>query len=498
MSEINVTIGPEIVLSYPRLKYSIFHALAEFIDNSTAAFQSNIDLFNAIGQKQVEINITSRDGNILIEDNSIGMDKPDLEKALTIGREPSFVSGRSIYGLGMKTAAFWFADTWQIETKKLNQPFSYKVSLDIHRVAKGNFKLELQEIAHDPKEHFTKITLFAPRKKILNSTKNSLIEKLGMMYREDFITNKLRLYIDSKAVAWDEDVLNHQILQISGSLQKLDIEFSVDKKKIKGFAAVLEKGGRKKAGFCLLKSGRMVRGWDLNPYKPADIFGDQEGGSNDLVNQRLFGILDFSDFEVTHTKDDFNIRDIEWEEISFKLKSAVEKLIEVAKTHRKSTKTVPRISDIDTIQSLLRTELSKPELIDFVTDYETTTTEYLEQLNSSIITLQDEKDALINVKIGNVLKTVIYFNADFSERDFYYYLRLTINPDDIVIVVNTKHPYFLNLKDDFDRTEYVKQLVFDAVAEWKARKRHSSITSVTIRAYKDELLRLDFSQEPYV
>ena len=36
-----VVIGPEIVRSYKRLSYTPWHALAEFVDNSTQSFLDN-------------------------------------------------------------------------------------------------------------------------------------------------------------------------------------------------------------------------------------------------------------------------------------------------------------------------------------------------------------------------------------------------------------------------------------------------------------------------
>ena len=37
----DVVIGPEIIRSYKRLSYTPWHALAEFIDNSTQSFFDN-------------------------------------------------------------------------------------------------------------------------------------------------------------------------------------------------------------------------------------------------------------------------------------------------------------------------------------------------------------------------------------------------------------------------------------------------------------------------
>jgi hypothetical protein len=60
-------------------------------------------------------------GFLRISDNSIGMSYSDLQGALRVGRIPDNPTGRSKYGLGMKTAACWFGNVWTVRTKKLGE-----------------------------------------------------------------------------------------------------------------------------------------------------------------------------------------------------------------------------------------------------------------------------------------------------------------------------------------------------------------------------------------
>ncbi len=127
-------LGIELLDNYKRLPYKMWYAFAEFIDNSTQSYANNKAILDEVYQHEntgLKVTITYQNGQgsfIAIDDNSIGMDDKDLESAMTIGKRPTNTSGRSRYGLGLKTASFWFGDRWEIVTKKLNHPFEYQSS----------------------------------------------------------------------------------------------------------------------------------------------------------------------------------------------------------------------------------------------------------------------------------------------------------------------------------------------------------------------------------
>ena len=92
-----------------------------------------------------------------------------------------------------------------------------------------------------------------------------------------------------------------------GNELKWDVNLNINNKKITGFVGLLKKGGkdgssRKNAGFSVGRNGRMLY-CAPNFFKPTTVFG-QEGGTNNLVNQRVFGHLEFENtFGVTQAKD---------------------------------------------------------------------------------------------------------------------------------------------------------------------------------------------------
>ena len=97
---------------------------------------------------------------------------------------------------------------------------------------------------------------------------------------------------------------------------------------------MLEKGSRRDAGFSIIRSNRVITGWP-DSYRPETIFGEQEGGSNNLVNQRLFGELILEGFEVSHTKDQILFDDGEQEELELNLKKQLGGMRQLALSYRK-------------------------------------------------------------------------------------------------------------------------------------------------------------------
>ncbi len=107
---IDLKVGLDVINSYKRLAYTPWHAIAEFIDNSTQSyFDSKLVLDQAYKAEQggllVSVVYSKEDDILRIVDNSIGMSFEELQDALTVALPPKNTSGRSKYGMGLKTAA---------------------------------------------------------------------------------------------------------------------------------------------------------------------------------------------------------------------------------------------------------------------------------------------------------------------------------------------------------------------------------------------------------
>src|SRR5687768_12107151 len=109
-AKLELLIGLDAINSYKRLAYTPWHAIAEFVDNSTQSYFDNrkaLDtaLANEDGGKlhvSISYDKDKAYGFLRISDNSIGMSFEDLKHALHVALPPSNTTGRSKYGMGLK------------------------------------------------------------------------------------------------------------------------------------------------------------------------------------------------------------------------------------------------------------------------------------------------------------------------------------------------------------------------------------------------------------
>src|ERR1044072_2040554 len=136
-------LGYEILESYKRLPYKTWFAFAEFIDNSTQSYRNHKEEMDKWFEEEgdgltVKISYINKnrkqDGLIEISDNAFGMSEHDLNHAMMLGKKPEIATERSKYGLGLKTAAFWFGNRWTVETTQKGSYEKLIVSVDLHKI----------------------------------------------------------------------------------------------------------------------------------------------------------------------------------------------------------------------------------------------------------------------------------------------------------------------------------------------------------------------------
>lgn len=326
-------LGYEILESYKRLSYKEWYALAEFVDNSTQSYRNNRSELDeiyraedAILTVQIAYDNSKENGFISIIDNALGMNYDQLQKALILGKKPDNNRERSKYGLGLKTAAFWFGDQWKIETTKLGESKKFKVTVDLQEILKeeqqynekteniesGSEKfipqLKFEEIPCSVEEHGTSVYITKLNRRLTPARANKSKEYLRSIYRCDLGKSTLVLFFQGEELTWSMDEIMNRIRIDRESGEKLyrEFNFTVNDKNVHGWEGVLKHGSRSDAGFALLQSDRVIQ-----QYKPSMLFGEQEGGINDLVNQRLFEEIFLDGFDVSHTKDEILFTDDE-------------------------------------------------------------------------------------------------------------------------------------------------------------------------------------------
>ena len=314
-----VNITPEVgylgVLS--SINYRPWYAIAEFVDNSV---QSYIDNKNALKKQhgnnfklKIDINVTS--STIIIEDNAAGILKKDFGRAFRAAAPPENRSGLSEFGMGMKTAACWFASKWEVLTKPLGEPEAKLVKFDIEKIVRDTIE-ELKIIKAPVRKtaHYTKVSLtsiikkrkpqgqtVAKIKECLSSMYRLLIEKEELIIRYNGEILKYKHPKILKAYSYRDIELSKKNMKEIFWRKKINFKFgNKDEYGVKGFVAIREDFSRKYAGLSQFRRDRLMYGMGEETYRPIKISGTPETRKY----ARVFGELRFSpNMPVTHTKD---------------------------------------------------------------------------------------------------------------------------------------------------------------------------------------------------
>lgn len=492
MTELEFKLESQIVRSYKRLSYKAWYAFAEFIDNSTQAFLNNEERLSAIFKKEnemLEVKIvregSGKDEKIIIKDNSIGMNREELQKALHVGGDDNNRSGRSKYGIGMKTAAFWFGNKWSIRTKKIDEKIEYTVNLDAERIASGDVCLELKTKECDEKKHYTEICITDLNQFVRTRTISHSKNYLSSLYRFDLNGKKLKINFFGDLI--ESFVEPEKAKNELGEEINVSLDFTISNKKITGWASLLAEGSRAKAGFSLFQNSRMIEGYP-SAYKPSLLFGDQFGGRNDLVNQRLFGLLHMDGFDVSHTKDQILISDDDSEELE---KILYGKLKELRAMALQSRNTIEKIFDSSQIQELINSFkdfFEDHRLVEIIKENIVPSKAEIVEQNQNVINYAVQKiQNPIKVSIGNLLNVTVYVTENSSVYNPYVIWQPSRNSD-VLIVINALHPFYQNINNEVSMKMYLINVIIDGLAEWKSIHLEQ-IDSETIKFLKDRMLR---------
>lgn len=505
--EIEIKFSHEIISSYKRLSYKVWYALAEFVDNSTQAYIDNKALLDAKYLEEgtsLSVNIEyykdsqSEDlvnDYILIEDNSIGMSLEDLKKAFQIGDPPQNRTGRSRYGLGMKTASFWLGDTWTIITKKLGDSKEYTIRLNEQSISSGSLKMNVESVDQDLNLHYTKIKVENLHRRYKGKTITKIKSFLSSIYRFDLSKKRLRLIWNQEELNWinyiDEDFVKNS----EGKPYKRAFTFTVNNKEVTGWAGILSRGGRDKGGFALIQNERVI----MSPpqgYKPEGIYGDQEGGTNDLINQRIVGEIFLEGFEVSHTKDSIVWEKTEEDDLSNALVEEIGDFKKVALDHRSTQNDHrgPSDKEFGTAVEALFEEIESGEWVDALMVNELQGDEIIYASNKALIKVTVERETPQEISL-NGLTVRLYIDDGMSPNDPYVLNDSTNSADEVIIIVNRNHPYYSEIEGTRGALNFLRHCVYDGVSEWKAFRKNGTILPDTVKFIKDDLLRVPFSIE---
>lgn len=516
-------LGYEILESYKRLPYKTWFAFAEFIDNSTQSYRNNRAVMDKWFEENddmlhvtISYNNKKSEGYIQVNDNAFGMNLTDLQNALTIGRKPEIHNERSKYGLGLKTAAFWFGNEWTIETtqkgskemltvtvnlesilnEEKNYYESFKTQTDGQVLTQFRPKLDISTRDCDVNEHGTTLEIRDLVRNITSPIAKNCIEYLKSIYRVDLQNQTLDLKFQETSLSWDQEEIDNKLLKDnSGEKFKRDISFDINGKTVTGWAGILASGGKQLGGFSLIQADRVIVGYPKN-YRNDLLFGAEDGGRNDLTNQRLTGELKLDEkFGVSHTKDQILFVDDEEELLD---EALFERLADYKKESNipykaRLTKEVENEFDFNSAVISVLNNLETKAFQDVLLNAAVLPSEAIEQTNIETI----ERLIKVGSKVYEYHLDGVSINIILSENSSPYDPYLIVRPlggeNRIDIVININHPYWIELGDNNSRFNFLLSCIYDGVAEWKAGFRLNQLNSDTIKMIKDSLLRLELT-----
>lgn len=352
MAAMRVPIRPQVgVFSvFEAVDYKAWYALAEFVDN---ALQSVLDgwavgsLKDLHGVLHVEIESTAgSDGSILIRDNAGGIALDRFQTAFQVGSPPPDTSGLSVYGIGMKSAAAWFAQRVRITTTVAGDPILRTVEYDFPGIVEGGIQeLEVTEQPTLQATHGTEILLTGLRNPINTKTHGKVRDHLTSIYRNYIRAGQLALTYQGDTLAYhDPEILIAPLYKDKVGpdihwLKDIDVELSTGER-IHGFAAIRKVGRVAGSGFSLYRNDRVITGLEDDPWRPVEIFGY----GNSYRSQRVFGELHLENVKVAYSKNGFVWQASE-EEMIERLREAIDSepkpLLRQAEGYR-SRETEPR------------------------------------------------------------------------------------------------------------------------------------------------------------
>lgn len=492
--ETDLTIGPQAIANYSRLSYTMWHALAEFIDNSTQSRLNHTSIIDDVLRQEgrpllVEMVHNRVERTITITDNSIGMTRDDLLAALQIGKPTPDSRGRSKYGMGMKTAACWIGKLWRIETCEWASGLRWTAVVDVDAVCRGE-KVRLISTPAGTEEHGTKITISGLHRNIQKRTEETIRNYLGSMYRFDLIGGQTKMLYNGVEIPPIDN--NDVDTDPVGKPMKLDIPAGtvINGKSISGWIAVLKKGsgGRKYGGFSLFQNQRQIQGFP-NAWKPRAIFGGvDDEGANNLVAQRLTGLINLDGFEVSHTKDAILFQDDEEHELETFLKDFTKDYRDYAARRRDAKATTWSREKIRELMDDMKKELSSPEFKDVVSNALLPPIEVITTSNQQQLKQLTEEDAVGEFDVSPELRVKVSVQES-SSYEPYVILVADAVPGTIHVIVNRLHSYYASLESNEAIEECFRQYVYDAIAEYRVSKLTAKVSWDSVRLLKDSLLK---------
>lgn len=315
-----IEIRPEVnILSVLRhLNYKPWYAIAEFIDNAIQSSIGNKEKLYEIEGKPFKLRIdihfdSSPPGKLTIIDNAAGISTIDFPRAFRTAQVPTDRTGLSEFGMGMKSAACWFSELWDVRTKAIGENVERTITFDVKKIVEKKIdNLNTQTNIVDSNAHYTVVSLRRLYHIPQGRTIGKIKDHLASIYRIFLRKGTIEISFNGEPLSYTPPNILKALRYNSPGIVDKNCTEPIEWRKdinldlgngllVKGFAALRDIGSTHYAGFSLFRRDRLIIGSSDETYRPEHIFKR----TNSYQYQRLFGELYVEGFEVSHTKDGF-------------------------------------------------------------------------------------------------------------------------------------------------------------------------------------------------
>lgn len=315
ISVVDITIGANMYGRISDLPNTPSHVLAEFVDNALQSSRDKKEQLLALDvnyRLRVDIDFewdenTNQATVITVTDNAGGIDADNYTKAFKLANTPDNNEGLNEFGMGLKTAALWLGNEWNVKTSAFGETVSRSITFDLNKVLADSLtKLVVKAEEAEATEHYTTIRIASPTPK--SPTKKALDKirtELSSIYRKSLRQNEADIYVDGVKLTFEEsEILTAPSVKDPKGpaiYWRKDIDFKFGIYRATGFIGILKDINSTKNGFVLLRRGRVVYGAETDGrYFPKSL----SGSTGTFRYKRIFGELELEGFAVSFNKND--------------------------------------------------------------------------------------------------------------------------------------------------------------------------------------------------
>ena len=445
-SDTSINIQPEsdIYSYFKSFNYKPWKAISEFVDNSTASYFSNghqkmLNDLSDFDNLKISIDFDQVDNSLTIKDNAFGMELSDFKRAFRLKDAPKDTSGRNEFGMGLKTASFWFGKKLTVVSTEFGSVNEYKLTLDTEILDEKKLRtLDIIKKRVPKSTHGTVVkveNIYPERSLASGRTRGKIKKELSTIFRRDILgvnskdkSKKIDIIFDGDTLLAEKNKyikiypkMNEYLdsfkeknsdykytmnLSDKSALYK-KFAFSVEHNKVfyhvKCFIGYLNKTGASNAGLLLYRRGRVIEGKVDEYLKPKIIYG----APNSFESQRLFGEVDLEDIPVSQSKDSFLWSEDLQNKVFEGIRYRIQDLLHILRSFKKEDKLpegyeVTESDPTDIIKSIQDTQKYKTSI-----ELESSNTNNLgDQINLIINDeLEKNKRHISEVEARNILLT---------------------------------------------------------------------------------------------